>query len=146
MLKQFILGASALVTTAVAMPAEAEARHRYQRGDYYGQHDPYYRGGYDRSYYGQGYYNQGYYGQGYGNRGYYGRRAYRDYDRGYYGRRRCGSGTTGAIVGGAAGALLGREVGRNGRRYYRGRGNGTVGAIIGGGVGALIGREIGRSC
>ena len=52
----------------------------------------------------------------------------------------------GAIVGGAAGALVGREIARDGRRYrYRG-GNGTVGALIGGAVGALVGREIDRSC
>ena len=67
--------------------------------------------------------------------------------RGYYGGRgyRCGSGTTGAIVGGAAGALIGREIGRDGRGYrYRGRNSGTTGAIIGGAIGALIGREATR--
>jgi len=141
MLKKLILGAAALTVTATIMPASAEAGHRYQRhyGGYYDPyyrgvyHDPYYRGGYDR-----GYYGRGYYGRTYGYRDpYYGRRSY----------RRCGSGTTGAIVGGAAGALLGREVARGGSYYrYRGRGNGTVGAIIGGAAGALIGREIGRAC
>ena len=58
-----------------------------------------------------------------------------------------GDGTTGAIVGGASGALIGREIGRDGRGYrgrYRGRGSGTTGAIIGGALGALIGREATR--
>ena len=60
-------------------------------------------------------------------------------DRRYYCRR--GSGTTGLIVGGAAGALLGREVDRYGDR--------VPGTIIGGAAGALLGREIdrgGRRC
>lgn len=167
MIKKIILGAAALTATATALPAAAEARgyygdgYRYSRhyntyqDPYYrgGQYDPYYRGGrydsyhrgsrydpyrrssyYDRGYYDRGY-SQGYYGRSYGYRDpYYSRRSY----------RRCGSGTGGAIVGGAAGALLGREIAR-GRGYYR-RGGGTTGALIGGAAGALIGREIGRSC
>lgn len=54
------------------------------------------------------------------------------------GRYRCkrGNGTTGLIIGGAAGALLGREV--DGGR------NRTLGTIIGAGGGALLGREIDR--
>jgi hypothetical protein len=98
----------------------------------YGYYPGYY-GGYGGGYYGRGYYNSGY---GYGGRGYYGRSRYR-----------CGDGTTGAIVGGATGALVGREIGRDGRGYrgrYRGRGSGTTGAIIGGALGALIGREATR--
>ncbi|HKR17270.1 glycine zipper 2TM domain-containing protein [Rhizorhapis sp.] len=46
------------------------------------------------------------------------------------------SGTTGLILGGAAGALLGREVDRYGDR--------TPGTVIGAGAGALIGRELDR--
>jgi uncharacterized protein YcfJ len=67
--------------------------------------------------------------------GYYGR-TYRDYnaDRRQY--RRC-SGTTGTIIGGAGGALLGREIG--------GRGDRTLGTILGGAAGALLGREVGKS-
>ena len=117
MIKKIILGAAALTATATALPAAAEARgyrdgygysrhynsyrHHYYRG---GGSDPYYRSSYyDRGYYGRGY-NQGYYGRSYGYRDpYYGRRSY----------RRCGSGTGGAIIGGAAGALLGREIGRS---------------------------------
>lgn len=52
-------------------------------------------------------------------------------------RSSCRSGgTTGLIIGGAAGALLGREV--DGGRDR------TAGTIIGAGAGALLGREIDR--
>jgi hypothetical protein len=52
-------------------------------------------------------------------------------------RPRCRtSGTTGLIIGGAAGALLGRELDRRGDR--------TPGTIIGAGAGALVGRELAR--
>jgi uncharacterized protein YcfJ len=52
-------------------------------------------------------------------------------------RRDCRtSGTTGLIVGGAAGALLGREI--DGGR------NRATGTIVGAGTGALLGREISR--
>lgn len=127
---------------------------RGYRGDYRRYRSRYYRprssinvyyGGYPAYGYGYGYPAYGYdYGGGYyPSYGYYGR----SYPRGYYGRSsyRCGSGTTGAIVGGATGALIGREIGRDGRGYrYRGRGSGTTGAIIGGAIGALIGREATR--
>lgn len=56
--------------------------------------------------------------------------------RGNDGRQYCrkSDGTTGLIVGGAAGALLGREV--------AGRGDRTLGAILGAGAGALLGKSI----
>jgi len=61
--------------------------------------------------------------------------------RGRDGRIHCrrSNGTTGLIVGGAAGALVGREI--------AGRGSRTVGTVVGGAAGALIGREVqkGRS-
>ena len=72
----------------------------------------------------------------------------RYYDRsGYYngptwrgrdGRYRCrrSNGTTGLIVGGAAGALIGREI--DGGR------NRTTGTVVGAVAGALVGREIQR--
>jgi len=64
------------------------------------------------------------------------RRSYDDRPR-YAPRRgyaRCGSGTTGTILGAAVGGLLGREVGRGGRN--------TTGLILGAGAGALAGRAI----
>jgi hypothetical protein len=139
MLKKFILSIAAFTAAATALPATADAGSRHRRHHGYSQYyddDGYrYRG--NR----RGYYNRGYYGRssdyGYYDRNYYGRRHY----------RRCGSGTTGAIVGGAAGALLGREIARgSGRGYYHRGGNGTTGLIIGGAAGALLGREIGRNC
>lgn len=118
MIKTVLLAATAV--SMVAIPTAASAQHRY-----YGQNYGYNQG------YSQGYYPQGYYGQSqYGQRNY-----------------RCKSGTTGAIVGGAAGALLGREIARGDRNYYgRRNGNGTLGAIIGGAVGAIAGREVTRTC
>ena len=71
----------------------------------------------------------------------------RYYQEGYYngptwrdnrGRQRCRrpNGTVGLIVGGAAGALIGREI--DGGR------NRTAGTIVGAAAGALVGREIDR--
>ncbi len=71
-------------------------------------------------YHDNGAYAQSYRGQTYANRNY----------------TRCRSGTTGMIVGGGGGALLGRELA--GRRS---RGTGT---ILGAAAGALLGREVTR--
>ena len=59
--------------------------------------------------------------------------------RGRDGRLYCrrSNGTTGLIVGGATGALVGRAI--------AGRGDRAVGTIVGGAAGALIGREVQRS-
>ncbi len=65
------------------------------------------------------------------------RSKYREW-RGRDGRRYCRkpNGTTGLVVGGVAGALVGRTVDTRGDR--------TLGTLIGGAAGALAGREIER--
>ena len=67
--------------------------------------------------------------------GYYHGKTWRD----SRGRLRCKrpNGTTGLIVGGAAGALAGRAIDTRGER--------ATGTILGAAAGALIGREIDRS-
>jgi hypothetical protein len=52
----------------------------------------------------------------------------------YYCKKK--NGTTGLIIGGAAGALIGREI--------AGRGDRTLGTILGAAGGALLGRKIDR--
>ena len=66
---------------------------------------------------------------------YYNGRVWRDRQ----GRYRCrrSNGTTGLIVGGAAGALVGRSI--DGGR------NRTTGTVVGAVAGALVGREVQRS-
>lgn len=61
-------------------------------------------------------------------------RVWRGQDNRYYCQK--SNGTTGLLIGGAAGALLGREV--------AGRGDRTLGAILGAAGGAILGREIDR--
>jgi uncharacterized protein YcfJ len=66
------------------------------------------------------------------------KRSYREW-RGNDGRLRCRkpNGTTGLVVGGVAGALVGRTIDSRGDR--------TLGTLLGGAGGALAGREIERS-
>jgi len=59
-------------------------------------------------------------------------RYWRGEDGRYYCKR--SNGTTGMLIGGAAGALAGRAI--------AGRGHHTTGTIVGAAAGALIGREI----
>jgi hypothetical protein len=70
------------------------------------------------------------------------------HDNGYYqgrtwvgadGRTRCRrkNGTVGLVVGGAAGALVGRAIDS--------RGNRTTGTVLGAAAGALLGREVQKS-
>jgi hypothetical protein len=75
------------------------------------------------------------YSRYYDNDGYYNGPTWRD-SRGRYHCRRS-NGTTGLIVGGAAGALVGRAI--DGGRNH------TTGTIVGAVAGALAGREIQRS-
>ena len=148
MFKNAILIASAAAATMVAVPAAAEAGHR--------RYQNYSQPSYDQQAYGYGYqqpYQERYDGQQRydGQHAYYGQQQrYYGQQQQYYGnrRQRCGKGTGGLIVGGAAGALLGREVERSGsrNRYYGNRSGGTTGAIIGGALGALVGRQVTRSC
>jgi hypothetical protein len=67
--------------------------------------------------------------------GYYQGKTWRDSQ----GRTRCRrkNGTTGLLVGGAAGALAGRAIDSNGSR--------ATGTILGAAAGALLGREIDKS-
>jgi Glycine zipper 2TM domain len=112
MFKQFTLAAAALSSAALVVPAEsAEARRGYSNHYGYSQNYRNYRGN-DRRYYGRNYYGRNY-------------------------RRGCKSGTTGAIVGAAGGALLGREI--------AGRGDRTMGTILGAAIGGLAGRELTRT-
>ena len=60
---------------------------------------------------------------------------WRGNDGRYYCKKK--NGTTGLIIGGAAGALLGREIAH--------RGDNTIGMILGGAAGALLGRHIDRN-
>lgn len=113
------LGAS----TLTALPADALAHdHGRHRGHYKHHH---YDGGYRERVY-------------YEPAPVYYRERYVEPRRTYYApRRSCRtSGTTGLIIGGAAGALLGRELDRSGDR--------APGTIIGAGAGALVGRELAR--
>ena len=91
---------------------------------------------------------RGYDDRGYGSYGSY-RSDYRDYgqpvyrdtriwrgrDNRYYCRKE--DGTTGLLIGGAVGGLIGNEV--------AGRGDKTLGAILGAAGGAILGRAIDRS-
>ena len=86
---------------------------------------------YDRDY-GQRTYQQRTYQQPYNNNGY---QTWRGNDGRYYCKKK--NGTTGLIVGGAAGALLGRSI--------AGRGDNTLGTILGAAGGALLGRTVERN-
>ena len=124
MLKKITIAAVLATGAMTAIPTAAVANH-----------DGYNDRNYERSYRDDRRYSDRRYSD---SRYYQGRSAYRG-DRYYQGRnsyRRC-SGTTGTIVGGAGGALLGREI--------AGRGSRTTGLILGGAVGALLGREVGKS-
>ena len=137
MFKKLSLATAAAAATLAAVPAVADARPRGTAYGYY-ENSAHARG-YDRGRYYRGdRYDRydDYDDRRYARRGYDDRRYYRDRNH----NRRC-SGTTGTIVGGALGALLGREVTRD---RYRGR-SGTTGTIVGGAAGALAGRAIDKS-
>jgi outer membrane lipoprotein SlyB len=105
-MRKMILGLAAVTMTVPALPSVASADHR-GRGDYSRYYD---------------------------NSGNYHGPTWRGRDGRMYCRR--SNGTTGLIVGGAAGALLGRAVDTRGER--------TTGTVIGAALGALLGREVQR--
>lgn len=116
MLKKITLAAAGAAMALSTVPAAADAKPRGKAHGYY-KNSAHARAYANRN----SYYNDGYSGRSYG------------YQEGY---RRCRSGTTGAIVGGAAGALLGRQI--------AGYGDRTLGTILGGAAGALGGRALTR--
>ena len=131
----FAVPASAAPATHIAPGAHAAVigdmsfEHKRQRShghDRNRNHD--YRGAQSRPYY-MGYDRQ------YGQPVRANTRVWRGNDGRYYCKR--DNGTTGLIIGGAVGALVGREIDSRGDR--------TVGTVLGAAGGALLGREVDRS-
>jgi hypothetical protein len=113
-MRKIILGVAAAAATLSALPAAADPppwapAHGYREHQYERQQERYYRTGNGIQY-------------------------WRGDDGRYYCHR--SNGTTGLIVGAAAGALLGNSV-----TSHRDR---TAGTVIGGAVGALLGQQIAR--
>jgi hypothetical protein len=141
-MRKFMVALSLAAMGLPAMPAAADpppwapahgkrAKHDRDWRDYrhydWNRRDPRYGG-----YYADRYYRDGRYYQP--RRLTYADRIYRGRDGRYYCRR--SDGTTGLIIGGAVGALLGREIDRGDSR--------ALGTIVGAGAGALVGRSIDR--
>lgn len=131
--KPALIAAIASVSLGVGIPARAFAHdHGDQNGWHRGDDGDDEDGENDHRDYRQShYYGRDRYNDRYADEApyYQGRPDYRDYCR-------RSDGTTGLIVGGVGGALLGRELGKHRHR--------TTGTIIGAGVGALAGRAIER--
>jgi hypothetical protein len=117
------LAAAGMAVSAVPAEARDHGRHSYSQ---YQHRDRY---GYDTRYYGSRYQSEPVYRS---------TRTWRGNDGRYYCRK--SDGTTGLIIGAAAGALLGRAV--------DGGYNHTTGTILGGVVGALLGKKVaqGSTC
>jgi hypothetical protein len=124
MTKLFKTTALALAASSVALTAvPAEARHNHYRqsySQYQGYNQDYGYNGYDSRY---------------GDPVYSNTRVWQGHDGNYYCRKK--DGTTGLIVGAAAGALLGRSV--------AGYGDRTLGTVIGGALGALLGKTVAQN-
>jgi len=119
-----LAGTAVPSSAAVAThPVAASAGYSEQAWNHGRDHDR----GYDRGYYGRNYAREDY-------RGYNGA-SWRGRDGRQYCRRP--DGTTGLLIGGAAGALIGRGIAGGGDR--------TLGTILGAAGGALLGREVDRS-
>ncbi len=127
-MRKTLLGLAAMAVALPALPSTAMA----QRYDGYRGDDGRYERGYD---------NRGY-DRGHDDRGYYNGPSWRGRDGRNYCRR--SDGTTGMLIGGVAGALVGRSIDRYGDR--------TPGTLLGALGGALLGRAIdkdssgGRRC
>ena len=145
MTKIFKNAALALVAPGLLVTALPAQARDYDQGNYGWSQNDSYNHSRERN---RGWRNQGQYGNGYGyNGGYYNNNRYdepvyrntrpwRGDDGRYYCRR--SDGTTGLIIGGAVGGLIGSQVaGRHGDK--------TLGVILGAGIGARAGREIARS-
>ena len=121
-----VAAAMGVATLLTSTPVMAHGHRGYDDGERYEQNYAYNDGNYRNNGYNNGY-----------NDGYYRNRDDRDYRDNGYRNQRCSKGTTGLIIGGVVGGLLGRAVvGRYGDR--------TAGAIIGAGAGALAGRAVER--
>ena len=139
-LKNTALALAASGLAATAIPAAAAdfghgGYHAAPHEDSWNKHrnrDRYDRDRYRRSY------DDNYYSRS-GN--YYGEPVYRNTQvwRGQDGRTYCRKkdGTTGLIIGAAAGALIGRSV--------SGYGDRTLGTVIGGALGALLGKQVAQN-
>ena len=125
----FTAAAAPAVAADFAMPEmrAVQLEQSFNHNGRYGDYDRYDR--YRGNDYGRRYYSN------YDRRDYYRGQSWRGRDGRTYCRRN--DGTTGLLIGGAAGALLGREVAGN-------RGDRTLGAILGAAGGALLGREVDR--
>ncbi|AKH42303.1 hypothetical protein WYH_01258 [Croceibacterium atlanticum] len=108
-----------------AAPVQQDWQHSRDRG----RHEGWYRGRGNQNRYGRDY---DYRRAGYDDRVYRDTRVWRGNDGRTYCRK--SDGTTGLIVGGALGALLGREI--DGGRDR------TLGTILGAAGGALLGKEV----
>ncbi|QGN54385.1 glycine zipper 2TM domain-containing protein [Novosphingobium sp. Gsoil 351] len=117
-----VMAASLPAAAATWQPASTDQSMVYDKHERDYRDSRYYEG------YGQRTYQQPYYS----NDGY---QTWRGNDGRYYCKKK--NGTTGLIVGGAAGALLGRSI--------AGRGDNTLGTILGAAGGALLGRSVERN-
>ncbi|HSQ95995.1 MAG TPA: glycine zipper 2TM domain-containing protein [Croceibacterium sp.] len=121
------LAAAGIAVSAVPAAAQVYYGHRSSGYEQSWNHnrDGRDRYGYDTRYYGRNYHSQmAYRGQ-----------SWRVDDGRYYCRKK--DGTTGLIIGAAAGALLGHEV--DGGYHH------TLGTVIGGALGALLGKSVAQS-
>src|SRR6478736_107899 len=122
----FRIGALALAAAGMAVSAVPADARDYPQGyaqNWQQSRDYRDRYGYDTRYYGRGYHSESLTRN---------TRTWRGDDGRYYCRKN--DGTTGLIVGAAAGALLGHAV--------DGGYNHTLGTVIGGVVGALLGKSV----